>query len=232
MNSLCVRLHCSLFRQHLDEDTVGLLTKRVFDMAGVTHSSVKVYLNGEKLRIRSFKDYIDLYLSTEDTVTGESAAAGKSGPPRLYEKVNDRWEVAVSLSDGQFQQVSFVNSICTTKGGQHVNYIADQVTEEVVQQVNKKNKGLQIKSHHVRNHLSVFVNCLIENPAFDSQTKDTLTTRSKAFGSTCELSSKFIKQVAKCGIVDRVNAWARSVSLSPKPTARSSQANGQIQTNR
>lgn len=28
-------------------------------------------------------------------------------------------------------QVSFVNSICTTKGGQHVNYIADQIAEAV-----------------------------------------------------------------------------------------------------
>ncbi|XP_062109563.1 DNA topoisomerase 2-like [Humulus lupulus] len=35
----------------------------------------------------------------------------------ITEKVNDRWEVCVSLSDGQFQQVSFVNSIATIKGG-------------------------------------------------------------------------------------------------------------------
>ncbi len=26
-------------------------------------------------------------------------------------------------------QVSFVNSICTTKGGTHVNYIVDQLTK-------------------------------------------------------------------------------------------------------
>jgi DNA gyrase/topoisomerase IV subunit B len=41
--------------------------------------------------------------------------------------VNNRWEVAVTVSDGQFAQVSFVNSICTYKGGTHVTYIADQV---------------------------------------------------------------------------------------------------------
>ena len=29
--------------------------------------------------------------------------------------VNDRWEVALALSDKGFQQVSFVNSISTTK---------------------------------------------------------------------------------------------------------------------
>ena len=41
--------------------------------------------------------------------------------------VNNRWEVAVTVSDGQFAQVSFVNSICTYKGGTHVTYVADQV---------------------------------------------------------------------------------------------------------
>ena len=48
-------------------------------------------------------------------------------PPCGFEKVNERWEVGVGLSDGTFQQVSFVNSICTMKGGCHVAYIADQV---------------------------------------------------------------------------------------------------------
>jgi len=33
----------------------------------------------------------------------------------VYENVNPRWEVAVALSDKGFQQMSFVNSIATTK---------------------------------------------------------------------------------------------------------------------
>ena len=89
--------------------------------------------------------------------------------PIVYLRVNDRWQVAVSVSDGSFDQVSFVNSICTVKGGQHVQYIADQVAAEACKKANKKNKGMQIRPHHVRNHLRLFVNCLIENPAFDSQ---------------------------------------------------------------
>ena len=45
----------------------------------------------------------------------------------------------------------------------------------------------------VRRQLWVFVNCLIENPSFDSQTKETLTTRPTAFGSTVEVAEKMIK---------------------------------------
>lgn len=39
-----------------------------------------------------------------------------------------RWEMAVVLSeDSQARQVSFVNSICTTKGGTHVKSISDML---------------------------------------------------------------------------------------------------------
>lgn len=41
----------------------------------------------------------------------------------------------------------------------------------------------------------LFVNCLIENPTFDSQTKENMTLQQKSFGSKCPLSEKFIKQV-------------------------------------
>lgn len=41
----------------------------------------------------------------------------------------------------------------------------------------------------------LFVNCLVENPTFDSQTKENMTLQQKSFGSTCPLSDKFFKQV-------------------------------------
>ena len=53
----------------------------------------------------------------------------------MTEKLNDRWEVAVAATDGHFQQVSFVNSICTTKGGSHVRYIGDQLSEAILGQI-------------------------------------------------------------------------------------------------
>lgn len=63
-----------------------------------------------------------------------------SGPPRFYERVNERWEVVISVSDGQFQQVSFVNSICTSKGGTHVNAVEGQVTKSLLELMAKKHK--------------------------------------------------------------------------------------------
>merc|ERR1719463_786568 len=115
------------------------------------------------------------------------------------------------MSENGFNQVSFVNSINTIKGGTHVTHVSDQLVEAILKVVKSKNRGgIEIKPAHVKNHLWVFVNCLIENPTFDSQTKETLTLKQTKFGSSCELGDKMLKQVLKCGIVDTVLHWAKS----------------------
>ena len=47
---------------HMDDDTVALLTKRVFDLAGVTDAQVKVKLNGQSIDCKNFPQYADFYL--------------------------------------------------------------------------------------------------------------------------------------------------------------------------
>lgn len=83
-----------------------------------------------------------------------------------------------------------------TQGGTHVNYVVDQVVSKLLETAKKKNKGgMDLKSLHIKGHLWVFINCLIENPSFDSQTKENMTLKSRSFGSACSLSDKFVKQV-------------------------------------
>lgn len=121
----------------LDDDMLGLMYKRVYDIAGITPSKVKVHLNGKKIKeVDNFKTYIDMYVKAynEDNLTEA---------PVVYEKPHARWEVGVSSSDGQFQQVSYVNSICTIRGGTHVNYIADQIVAKIHETIKKKHKDLK-----------------------------------------------------------------------------------------
>ncbi|XP_054744997.1 DNA topoisomerase 2 isoform X2 [Anastrepha obliqua] len=185
----------------LDDDIVALMCRRAYDIAAAT-KGLAVHLNGKKLPVKNFKDYIDLYVkNTED-----------SGQPIkiVYEQAGERWEVACCPSDNNFQQVSFVNSIATTKGGRHVDYVVDMIIKQLIEVVKKKNKGgITIKPFQVRNHMWVFVNCLIENPTFDSQTKENMTLQSKSFGSKCTLTEKFIANVSKSGIVEAVLSWAK-----------------------
>lgn len=74
-------------------------------------------------------------------------------------------------SEGQFQQISFVNGIATTSGGTHVTHVCDQIVEKLMPHLLKKVKDIDIKPFQIKAHIRVFVNCLIENPAFNSQTK-------------------------------------------------------------
>lgn len=107
--------------------------------------------------------------------------------------------MAVALSNTGFQQVSFVNSIATTKGGRHVEYVSEQITTKLVEVVKKKagsKSAVNVKKFQVQSHMWVFVNCLIENPTFDSQTKENMTLQVKSFGSKCALSEAFFKNVS------------------------------------
>ncbi|XP_063239277.1 DNA topoisomerase 2 isoform X2 [Bacillus rossius redtenbacheri] len=189
--------------EKLDKDIVDLMSRRAFDVAASTRG-VKVYLNGKRLPVKNFKDYIDLFIKDKEDDFGKPLSI-------VYENCNERWEVAVTVSNDGFQQVSFVNSIATTKGGRHVDYVADMITKNLVEAFKKKNKtGFQIKPNNVKSHMWLFINCLIVNPTFDSQTKENMTLQLKNFGSKCELSPKFLTQVAKSAILDAVTYWANS----------------------
>jgi DNA topoisomerase-2 len=182
--------------ESLDADFEAVVKRRVYDLAGCV-KGVKVDLNGERIKIKSFKQYVEMYVSSnakKDVEEGMEALEGVPKPSIVHQVVNDRWEVAFTLSDGQFNQVSFVNSIATTKGGTHVDHVAQQIITKLVEEVKKKNKAAAVKPHQIKQHLWVFVNCLVENPAFDSQTKENMTLRSSLFGSKCNLSDDFIKK--------------------------------------
>ncbi|KHN73174.1 putative DNA topoisomerase 2, partial [Toxocara canis] len=187
----------------LDDDIIALMSRRAYDVAGST-KGVKVHLNGKLLPVQGFKQYVDQYAKHNLDGQGEPYKV-------VYETANERWDVAVTVSEKGFQQVSFVNSIATTKGGRHVDYIADQITAKLIDTIKKKigKSGINVKPFQIKNHMWVFVNSLIENPTFDSQTKETLTLQSKSFGSKCELSERFVNGVMKCGIVEAVMAWVR-----------------------
>ncbi|KAI9089602.1 DNA topoisomerase [Phlyctochytrium arcticum] len=186
--------------EKMDDDLLAVLRKRVYDMAGVV-KDVKVYLNDERIQIKNFKEYVKLYL---ESLFGEDGAK----PTIVYECPDERWEICFAPSDGQFQQVSFVNSICTFKGGTHVNAVADQIVQKLNEMIKKKNKGNPLKPHQVKSHMFLFINCLIENPSFDSQTKENMTLKAGKFGSKCNLSDDFMKKVARSGVLENIMALA------------------------
>lgn len=49
---------------HLEDDVVALMRKRVVDMAGTLGKTVKVELDGQKLPVNSFSDYVKMYMDS------------------------------------------------------------------------------------------------------------------------------------------------------------------------
>jgi DNA topoisomerase-2 len=178
----------------IDEDTAALLKKRVYDMTGSV-KDIKVWLNDERLKVKGFKGYVEMYLNSATEENADPSAPAPAKPLIIYEQINQRWEIACSLSDGSFQQISFANSIATTKGGTHVNLIAEQIAKNLVDGIGKKNKGATVKTTQIKNQMWIFVNALVENPTFDSQTKETLTLPASKFGGgKVTVSAEFIKK--------------------------------------
>ena len=191
----------------IDDDLEALIKRRVYDMAG-TSKGVKVYLNGERIKIKNFKDYMEMFTKAIKKERGEEAVNDKSDI--VIDGDKERWEIGFAVSDGTFQQVSFVNSIATTSGGTHTNFIADQICARLVDVVKKRNKGgATLKPAQIRNHIFLFINCQIVNPAFTSQTKEQLTTKASQFGSKFSVSDKFIKDIQnKTEVITNILAFA------------------------
>ena len=180
--------------QGITNDMYGLLKKRTFDIAATTdHSAkkIKVKFNNEIVPVKNFQQYIDLYIGKKE-----------EGGNRVYESSDDRWEYAVGLSPNhEFMSVSFVNGICTFKGGKHVDHIIGQITRKLQEYIEKKKKT-KVNLNSIKEQLILFLRCDVENPAFDSQTKDYLNTPYAKFGSTCTVSDNFIDKVAKMGVME------------------------------
>ena len=181
---------------YLDENHFNIIKKRVYDIAA-TNTKLKVYLNDVLINFKSFSDYIKLY--TDDY---------------LYESSKDSlWSVGISISNNGFQQISFVNSTETYDGGTHVNYILDQIITNLREFFLKKHK-IDVKPSELKNHIFLFLNSTVINPAFSSQTKEKLITDIKDFGIYFEISNKLIQSILKSEIVGSVLDWIDKKKLA------------------
>lgn len=157
--------------QNNKSDAIELFKKRAYDAAAWVNKC-KVYYNGDSLSVKNFPTYCGFYDSS----------------PKVSIK-NDRWEVVLGSSNGSgFKQISFVNGICTDKGGTHIDHVVGLITSEIA----KKSK---LRPSQIKQCMSIFVKCVLVNPSFSSQSKQECTLRVQDFGSKFDLTPSFMKQV-------------------------------------
>lgn len=193
------------------QDIISLFKKRVYDIAACTTTRVKVYLNNEKLNVDTFESYARMFYNS-DFLDSEDE---NSVSPFVYDSFGDRWRLGVVYDPSSgFDQISYVNGICTFKGGLHIDHVMNQLINGLQNHIKKKNKKLNVRNSIIRDNLTIFLDCVIEDPSFGSQTKEQLTSKVATFGSRCEITEDFIKKLSKTGIVDMVLEFAKLKELS------------------
>src|SRR5210317_728619 len=167
-----------------------IMEKRVWDANICTSANCKVKFNGEALPKQNFEAYAKMHEGVEN----------------VYSATTDRWSVCIGPSEDGMEQVSFVNGICTTKGGTHVDHVASLVASGIIDEMAKK---IKLKPQQVKATFRIFVKATLENPTFSSQVKSECTLKVPDFGSRFEMPKTFVKNVLKTGISDELTALSK-----------------------
>jgi len=175
----------------LDIDHIDKLTKKVVD-AAANNLGVKFFINGQRIQMKSFADYIALY--ADDYV---------------FDTTPD-WKVGVTASDG-FEQISFINSVETYQGGTHVDYVTNQIVDRMRDFFKKKHK-VEVKPSDLRAHFRVFISGTVNRPKFSSQTKENMISPASEWKTSWKVTDKMIKQLTQSNIIQAVLDWVEAKS--------------------
>ena len=186
-----------------DDDFINIIHKRCID-AAAANPGLKVIFNYGKENIewkfKKLDEYIDLYsnlLNIDDKIPFENDLC-------------TAWIFPDSSVD-----VGFVNGAECSKGT-HMRALRNEINQAIVDYITKKDKIKDLTTRGIDNKYSVFININVSNPAYDSQTKDTLTTPIEKFSKDkkqkWEVNDKFLNKIIKSEIVSLVRDWYKQKS--------------------
>lgn len=200
----------------ISSDTYLLMEKRVYDSIAFNYENrvepFQIYLNDEKLKVKGFSKYVEMYLDVVDSFY-------------VVDESQTRWKVALANSQNMtYMDVSFVNGIWTMKGGKHVDYVLNQIIDKIKEFLSKyqKTKSKVFKNSQIKEHLWLFLSCIIENPSFTSQTKEEMSTKHTQFGSKWVCDDKFIEKFVKGPFLERI---LESIQATEEKTLKKSDGN-------
>ena len=145
-------------------------------------------------QFNDFKEYIELYRNYIDI-------------KNIIEYKDANKQVFV-IPDGSID-IGFVNGAECSQGT-HIKALHQLINAPIIELLKKKNK-IEVTSRQCDGNYSMFCDLTISNPAYDSQTKDCLTTSVERFykdeNTTFELTSAFLNKVCKSEVVNNIIDW-------------------------
>lgn len=159
-----------------------LITKCIL-LLSILNKNIKLTVNGTKYKSIELKTFIFQFLEIPKAEI-------------IYFEQSD-WKVAIF--PGAKKQISFVNGEFTELGGKHVDYIFGLLAKEI----NTKKK-YTITASEIQNSCVLYLISKINQPQFNSQTKDYLNTAPSKFGISLSIPSSFVNAFIKSSIFSSI----------------------------
>lgn len=211
------------------DNFITIIEKRCIDAAAANIGLVVKfkYTDGKKVlrdvewHFKTFDEYIELYSDYVDI----------SEVLKFKDNIMQVW---VFPDNGI--NVGFVNGAECSKGT-HINAVRKEINNAIAAHLLSKEK-IEITPKNVDGKYSMFCTFHVNNPSYDSQTKETLTTPVERFSSdsnyTFSVPDTFIKSVLKSEIIDIVLDWYKQkMEVEDQKTLRklNKQAKNKIRNN-
>jgi DNA topoisomerase II len=166
--------------------------KIILDTAMIT--KVNIYLNDIKINIKSLADYSKLYNPNCNFISLKS---------------EDCEVVLTENSDSdEFEYIPFTNGVFNKDGGVHVDKWSSEIFKPIVNKLNKPNKP-QITSRDVKKFFRIFINAIVKNPEFTSQSKTCLSHPDV----NSNITTTQINNIMKWNVINNVREIIRGKEL-------------------
>ena len=189
----------------LSDDFINIIEKRCIDAAaaniGLTvsfkHIKNNNIIRNSSWHFNNFEEYIELY---SEFINDEVI------------KFSDKQKSVWIYPDGNIN-IGFVNGAECSKGT-HIKAIRNEINTAVSSYILNKNKIDIGGAKNVDNKYSLFCTYHVDNPAYDSQTKECLTTPVEKFENNPKykfnIPDSFLKDITKSEIINLVLDWYKT----------------------
>lgn len=146
---------------HFECESIGSVVEDIISdqmqTLAVVYPEIEFKFNGTRVQ-GNFKKYAKQY--DEHVISAETQNV----------------QFAIARSDDGFRHLSYVNAIHTKVGGAHIDYVTDELANELIPIINRKYK-IEVNKARIKECITVllFVKDMT-NLRFDSQTKERLTS--------------------------------------------------------
>lgn len=173
----------------LDKDHFEVIYRRCCEIAA-TAPHLRIKFNNRVVD-GHFRNFVNRFVQDDKTEV-------------VVEDHDPNYKIGILPSDEGFKHYSFVNCNYTKEGGPHVNDVMDSIISKIRTRIEKKAKRKGIRPLDIKNQFFLFVDCKIDLPRFEGQTKEKLMTPAREFSTRYDPSVKFINRFMKTQVVANI----------------------------